>query len=125
MRRLGERLLSLANLPAPLVELADLHPHLPQFARQPDLLGESFGLSQPIQGSFSVACPLLEDREGAKVGYPIPPVRLCAFGEAADLLSGEVFVPSAQERLDLAVEVDAEQRVEERADLVGPLGVGV
>src|ERR671916_1755213 len=108
MRRSGERLVRLAGLPAPLVDLADPRPDLPEFARQPYLLGEGFGFSQPTQGSFGVAFPLAQDRQGAKVGHLIPPVRLCALGEAAGLLSGEGFVPSAQERLDLAVEVEAE-----------------
>src|SRR5918998_782584 len=125
LRCFGERLPRLADLPAPLVELADPGPYLPQFAWHPDLFGESFGFSQPTQGSFGVAFPIVQDRQGAKVGHPIPPVRLCALGEAADLLSGEVFVPSAHERLDLAVEVEAEQRVEEHVNLVRPLGVGV
>src|SRR3712207_4174912 len=125
LRCSGERLLRLAGLPAPLVELADPASDLPQFAWQPNLLGESFGFSQPTQGSLGVAFPLVKDRQGVKVGHPIPPVRLCAFGEAADLLSGEAFVPSAQERLDLVVEVAAEHRDEEHANLVRPLGVGV
>ena len=41
----GERLVRLACLPTPLVEFADPCPHLPQFARQPDLLGKTFGFS--------------------------------------------------------------------------------
>src|SRR3712207_3256971 len=125
LRCSGERLLRLAGLPAPIVEIADPRPDLPQFAGQPDLLGESFGLSQPSYGTFGIAFPLAEDCQGAKVGHPIPPVRLCALGESQDLLSGEVFVPSTQERLDFAVEVETEQRVEEHANLVRPLGVGV
>src|ERR671916_3283739 len=121
LRRSGERLVRLASLPAPLVELADPRPDLPQFAWQPDLLGESFGFSEPTQCTFGVAFPLVKDRQGAKVGHQIPPVHLCAFGEAADLLSGEVFVPSVQKRLDLAVEGYAENRGEEHPNLVRPL----
>src|SRR5919112_2297440 len=81
----GERLVRLAGLPTPLVEFADPCPHLPQFARQPDLLGEGFGFSQPTQGSFGVAFPLAQDRQGAKVRHPIPPAVSCAFGEASCL----------------------------------------
>src|SRR5918997_3621081 len=125
LRCSGERLPRLLGLPAPLVQLADLHPDLPQFAWQTDLLGESFGLSQLGYGTLGIAFPLAEDRKGAKVGHPIPPVRLRALGESADLLSGEFFVPSSQERLDFAVEVEAEQRVEEHANLVSPPGVDV
>src|SRR5918998_3932328 len=99
LRRSGERLVRLFGLPAPFMKLANPGSHLPQFAWQPDLLGESFGLSQPTQGSFDVAFPLAQDRQGAKVGHLIPPVRLCALGEAAGLLSGEGFVPPPQERL--------------------------
>src|SRR5918998_2881925 len=104
MRCSGERLLRLADLLTPLLEFADFRPDLPQFARQPDLLCECFGLSQPTQGTFVVAFPLVKDPQGAKVSHPISPVGLCAFGEAADLLSGEFFVPPAQERLDPVVE---------------------
>src|ERR687893_469963 len=67
LRRSGERLVRLAGLPAPLVELADPRPHLPKFAWQPDLLGESFGFSQPTYGSLIIAFPLVQDRQGAKV----------------------------------------------------------
>src|SRR5215212_9897 len=72
LRCSGERLLRFAGLPATLVDLADPASDLPQFARQPDLLGESFGFSQPTQGSFGVAFPLAEDCQGAQVIYPIP-----------------------------------------------------
>ena len=88
MRRSGERLVRLAGLPAPLVDLADPRPDLPEFARQPYLLGEGFGFSQPTQGSFGVAFPLAQDRQGAKVRHPIPPAVSCAFGEASCLFLG-------------------------------------
>src|ERR671917_322917 len=125
MRRSGERLVRLAGLPAPLVDLADPRPDLPEFARQPYLLGEGFGFSQPTQGSFGVAFPLAQNRQGAKVGHPIPLVNLGALGKTVRLCSGGFFVPSPQKRLDLVVEVDAEKRVKEHANLARPPGMGV
>src|SRR5436190_2216930 len=68
----GERLLGLAGLLAPLVNLADPASDLPQLARQSDLLCESFGFSQPTQGPVGAAFPLAEDCQGAQVRYPIP-----------------------------------------------------
>ena len=102
-RRSRVRLLRLADLPTPLLQLA----------RPRDLLGEGFGLAQANYRSSGV--PLVKDRQGAQVRHTIPSVRLCALGEAAYLFSGEVLVPFPQQRLDLVVYVDAEQRVEERA----------
>ncbi len=42
LRCSGERLLRLAGLPAPLVELADPRLHLPQFVWRPDLRSASY-----------------------------------------------------------------------------------
>src|ERR671910_2539475 len=83
LRRSGERPLRLVGLPATLVKLADPRLDLPKFARQPDLLGEGLGFSQPTQSPFGVTFPLAQDRHGAKVRHPIPPVVWCAFGEAS------------------------------------------
>ena len=117
LRRSGINLPRLAGLPAPLVDLADPRPYLPEFPWQPDLLGERFGFVQVIHRPFRVTFPHFQNRQRAKVGHPVPPVRLRAPDEAARLFAGESFVPSPQERLDPVVEVDAEQRVEERAHL--------
>src|SRR5215212_6190806 len=125
LRGSGERLVRLVDLPAPLVQLTDPASDLPQFVWQPDLLGESFGFSQPTQGSLGVAFPLVEERQGAKVGHPIPPVVSCAFGEASYLFSGEVFISPAQQRLDLVVKKETELRLEEGAEFVCLSGMGV
>src|SRR5919202_6413117 len=123
--RSGERCARLAGLPTPLMEPADPTLDLPQFARQSDLLGESFGFVQLAYRSFQLAFPLAQDRQGAKVGHPIPLVNLGALGETVRLFPGGFFVSSPQKRLDLVVEVDAEERVEEHADLTRPPGMGV
>ena len=94
LRRSGERPLRLTGLPAPLVQLADTASDLPQFARQPHLLGEGFGFSQPIQCSCGLAFPLVKDRQRAQAGHPVPFVHLGVVGETAHLFSGESLVSS-------------------------------